>query len=174
LGGEKKEEDRNGVAGSAVPVETVKPSLPFASSMNPDLRAFLANVPGCKFLFQPDFYQACGEVIALGPDENTRKSVMGRYFPGRALPPCSEAPNQLDMRFQPPVKPNALVKKWAKIARYRVGLIVGPSGSGKVCLFIVFSSILLPHFFFSLLPVRLQPFLIFLHLNASGVCMQSR
>jgi hypothetical protein len=99
--------------------------------LNPGLRAFLLRVPHCDFLFQPHFYEKCGEVVVRGPDENTQKSVMGRYFPGRALPPSVTGPN-LDLRFQPPGKPNGLAKKWAKIAGYRCGLIVGPSGSGKV------------------------------------------
>jgi hypothetical protein len=84
---------------------------------------------------------------------------MGEYFPGRALPPAIEAANQLDLRFQQPVKPNELIKKWPSIAQYGVGLIVGPSGSGKVCLF-TGPQLMSPSFFasFSPLPSRLSDF----------------
>jgi hypothetical protein len=119
--------------------------------MNPDLRAFLSRVPNCDFLFQPQFYKECGDVVARGPDENTQKSVMGRYFPGRALPPSINDPKKLDFLFQQPAKPNELAKKWASIAVYRCGLIVGPSGSGKVCS--LYFPPFRPHlFFFSSVP----------------------
>jgi hypothetical protein len=141
--------------------------------MNPDLHAFLSRVPKCGFLFQPDFYKKCGEIIALGPDENKQKAVMGKYFPGRALPPSIDIRDELDLRFQQPVKPNELTKKWTKIAKYCCGLIVGPSGSGKVCSLSFCSYV--PRFCLPPYPfsgcLRLQPFLIFLHLNASGACM---
>jgi hypothetical protein len=99
--------------------------------MNPELRAFLLTAPGCESLFSPTFYARCGDLTILGPDENTQRSVMGKYFPGQALPAAIDE-NNLDLRFQRPVQPNGLAGKWEAIEQYRTGLILGPSGSGKV------------------------------------------
>jgi hypothetical protein len=56
---------------------------------------------------------------------------MGQYFPGVALPAAIDE-NKIDFRFQPPGKPNGLLAKWQDISHYLIGMVLGPSGSGKV------------------------------------------
>jgi hypothetical protein len=117
--------------------KSIEPAQNFTSRITPAIRSLLNRAPGCEELFSNQFFLNCGNLTLLGPSGEEQKEVMGHYFPKTGVPlPASVAyPDVLDLRFQSPGSSESpLEQKWTQIASRKCGLIVGPSGSGKVCL----------------------------------------
>jgi hypothetical protein len=110
-----------------------KENKSFASLMHAGLRKFLERSSECQEFFEESFFDECEQIPIQGPGEQKQREVLGKYFPGVALPPAT-ASDALDFRFHRPARPNPLTEKWKQIETFKVGLIVGPSGCGKVCM----------------------------------------